>query len=613
MTGAGVPTRLSLAIIIVLTTLLIPAPGVGGAQPAARNVKGIHTLAASRRDIDQQLTWARTLVGRGGYVTQPFLGIDASTQGPGPDATYFVEQAYARELDPILVLQGRFVNRDGCNSSGYVGWLAPTPDGPAGGYLGEARGYAAFVAGLPRAEGRTLHVQVGNEPNLHEMWGGAANPAEYARFFGDVAAAIREIGDPRIRVLNAALAPEGNVDNLQFIAEAIQADPRFATSFDDWASHPYPRNRPPGSNLHDGTAEPGSRYTIDAYRLELDALAANSIDTTGLQVVLTETGYELGDRHHAQYPAITEELRAAYIREALEQHWPRWPEVKAVTPFELAGWYGSWRTFDWVHPSSATTAHGFPTQPRLQYAQMVPGVGTVAGTALDDRGTPLKDVTIVSEPGGFQATTLADGTFILLARPGRYVLSAEKDGYGPLALGNVAVSEGQSTTVGLVLAARLSPTLANLSFETGDLAGWTRWGEVDGVETAPWFFDVAVRDGASFLGTAVNCGAKDGGVFQSVSATPGSSVTASAWTLTLREGSAPIGNRIGIDPWGGTDPTAGHVVWSPWTETGGAWERVSVTAWAQSDRVTVFLEHDQDAANPWNLSAFDGVELTTAP
>ena len=34
-----------------------------------------------------------------------------------------------------------------------------------------------------------------------------------------------------------------------------------------------------------------------------------------------------------------------------------------------------------------------------------------------------------------------------------------------------------------------------------------------------------------------------------------------------------------------------------------------MTAWAQVDRVTVFLEHDQDAANPWNVSAFDGVEL----
>jgi hypothetical protein len=201
----------------------------------------------------------------------------------------------------------------------------------------------------------------------------------------------------------------------------------------------------------------------------------------------------------------------------------------------------------------------------------------------------------------------------MLARPGRYALTAEKNGYGPVTLGGVAVSEGQSTTLGLVLAARLAPTLDNLSFERDDLAGWTTWGDVDGVQTGPWFFDLTAPDGESFLGTAVNCGAKDGGVQQAVSAQPGSSVTVAAWTLTHRDGVAAIGNRIGIDPWGGTDPRAEQVVWSPLVETGGVWQRVAVTAWAQTDRVTIFLEYEQDAANPWNVSAFDGVELVVGP
>src|SRR6185436_4936481 len=162
--------------------------------------------------------------------------------------------------------------------------------------------------------GHTLYVQIGNEPNLHESWGGAANPAEYARFLVDTATAIGAIGDARIKLLNAALAPEGDIDNLQFIAEAVRAEPRFGDTFDLWASHPYPRNQPPANNLHDGTALPGSRYAIDAYRLELAALADAGVDTTDLQVVLTETGYELGDGHFGEYPAISEENRAAYTR-----------------------------------------------------------------------------------------------------------------------------------------------------------------------------------------------------------------------------------------------------------------------------------------------------------
>jgi hypothetical protein len=599
--------------LLAFGLLLTVVPPVGEARQTQRTVRGIHTLAASRSAIDAQLTWARALVGAGGYVTQPFLGIDSSTLVPSSDAVYFVEEAYRRELNPILVLQGRFVNRDGCNSSGFVGWLKPAPDGPGGSYLAEAEGYRRFVEGLPTVDGRTLYVQIGNEPNLHEMWGGAASPAEYARFFADSSAAIRSIGDPRIRVLNAALAPEGDIDNLQFIGRAIEADARFGTAFDDWASHPYPHNRPPTSNLHAGTASPDSRYAIDAYLLELGVLAANGVDTMGLEVVLTETGYELGDRHLAEFPAISEELRAEYIRQALEEEWPRWPEVKAVTPFELAGWYGSWRSFDWVWPSSTTTQHGFPTQPRLQYAGLISGIGRVVGTATDDRGAPLKDVTIVSEPDGYQATTLADGSFIMLARPGPYALSAEKDGYGSAIVREITVTEGESTTLGLTLTPQLLSTLRNASFELGDLTGWTRWGDVDGVQVGPWFFDLLAHDGGQFLGTAVNCGAKDGGVQQLVSARPGGSISASAWTLTYRDGTAPIGNRIGIDPRGGTDPRAERIHWSPRVETGGVWQQVGVTATAESDRVTLFLEHDQDAANPWNVSAFDDIELVQAP
>ena len=605
-------TRLSVTVLIVLVLLTTQAALAAQEAARGRNVRGIHTLAASRTAIDDQLAWARSLVGAGGYVTQPFLGIEGATAGPSPDAVYFVEQAYARELTPILVLQGRFVNRDGCNASGYVGWLKPTPDAD-GGYRAEAEGYRRFVAGLPLAERRTLYVQIGNEPNLNEMWGGAADPSAYARFLADVSAAIRTLGDGRIRLLNAALAPEGDVDNLQFIAEAARAEPRFGDAFDDWASHPYPRNQPPANNLHDGTAQPGSRYTIDAYLLELAALAESGIDTRDLQVVLSETGYELGDSHYPVYPTISEDTRAEYVRLALDEYWPRWPEVRAVTPFALAGWYGSWKTFDWVWPSSTTTAHGLPTQPHLQYARLVPGLGFVQGSVRDDAGTSLGNVAIVAEPGGYRATSLPDGTFLLLAPPGEYTLLAQRDGYDQAVRGGVYTGQRMGSSLALTLPARLSTVLRNAGFEQGDLAGWTPWGDVDGVQARPWFFDVGATEGSRFLGTAVNCGAKDGGVQQTIAARPGTTIAARARTLTLRDGAATIRNRLGIDPSGGSEPRADRVVWSPWVETDGRWGNVSVFARAQADRVTIFLEHDQDAANPWNVSAFDNVELVAVP
>jgi hypothetical protein len=597
--------------VAALLVALLPATRLSAEQPP-RNVRGIHTLAATRDAINDQLSWASAMVGAGGHVTQPFLGIDAATLGPTADAIAYVEGAYARQLDPILVLQGRYVNRDGCNATGYVGWLAPIPDESGGRYQREAAGYARFVAGLPRVDGRTLLIQIANEPNLHEMWGGASDAAAYARFTVDVAAEIRALGDPRIQVLNAALAPEGNIDNLQFIAEAVQAEPAFGRSFDLWASHPYPHNQPPANNFHDGTALPGSRYTIDAYLLELAVLAQHGVDTAQIQVVLTETGYELGDTHFAQFPPVTDDLRAEYMVQAFRDHWSRWPEVRAVTPFQLSGWYGSWRAFDWVHPSSRTTPSGLPTQPRIQYGRMVPGLGMVTGTVVDDRGVPVDAAEVVAEPGGFQATSLPDGTFVLLARPGNYTLRVVKDGFGSVQPPDLSVAAGERTSLALTLPAQLSTALLNPSFERS-LYAWTRWGDVDGAHGAPWFSVVAAPAESQFLGTAVNCGAKDGGVHQSVSTVAGTTVSVRAWTLTYRDGVTPIGNRIGIDPWGGTDPRSANIIWTVPVETGGQWQLVSLAARAESDRATVFLEHDQDAANPWNVSAFDGVELVQSP
>jgi hypothetical protein len=594
-------------LILGLLLLALPTSHLAASAQGA-NIRGIHTLAADRQAAMDQLSWASALVGSGGHVTQPFLDVGADTAGPTADAVAYVKEAYARQLDPILVLQGRFLNRDGCNASGYVGWLAPAPDPGTDRYFAEAAGYARFVAGLPRQDGRTLSIQVGNEPNLHEMWGGSANPAEYAHFLIDVAAAIRAIGDPRIQILNAALAPEGSIDNLQFIAQALEAAPAFAWSFDLWASHPYPRNQPPTNNLYDGTALTGSRYTIDAYRLELAQLAAHGVNTSNLQVILTETGYELGDHHFGEHPAVTEELRAEYMIQAYAQ-WARWPEIRAVTPFQLAGWYGTWRSFEWVYPTSGTGPGGLPTQPRAQYARLLAGYGVVSGTVRDDRGVAIDEATVVAEPGGYQATSLPDGSFLLLTRPGQYGLRITSDGHAAAIHPTLSVTAGHQTPATITLTPSLATSLRNGGFEDSDLQGWTRWGAVDGIQEGPWFFGISPSDGSQFLGTAVNCGEKDGGVHQSLGSTPGSAVTLSAHTLTHRDGATPITTRIGIDPWGGADPRSPNIIWSDSVETGGAWQSIFLTARAESDRLTVFLAFDQDAANPWNVSAFDDVRL----
>ena len=99
-------------------------------------------------------------------------------------------------------------------------------------------------------------------------------------------------------------------------------------------------------------------------------------------------------------------------------------------------------------------------------------------------------------------------------------------------------------------------------------------------------------------------------MYQSIAVAPGKSVQASVSALTYREGASPMGDRVGLDPDGGTNPESGGVVWSPWLETGGRWEGATVSATARAGQVTIFLQHAQDAGNVWNINAFDGLEVT---
>ena len=598
-----------------LLTLVLAAPQPPSATADERNVYGIQTLVPpdSTAQTAKHLAWARALVGPGGHVTQPFYPVGQSSQNATAEAVAFVEQAYALGLHPIVRLQGDYANGTGCDPNRPVGWQRPIPDVEGAApptYSREAAGFARFVAELPRIDGRTLYVQVWNEPNLHFMWGGAANPSEYARFFVETSDAIRALGDERIKVLNAALAPEGDVDNLQFIAEAITSEPRFRTAFDFWASHPYPHNQPPANNLHDGTALPGSRYTIDAYLLELERLRASGVDTSALRVVLTETGYKLDDDWYPHYPIITEQNRSEYIREAFDRYWSRWPEVLTVTPFNLSDPQGSWREFEWVWSSSGVDANGFPVQPRLQYARMLPGVGTVTGTVTDENGKPMRSVTVEADLNGHRAVTVSDGSYVLIGYPGTYRLSATKSGYTAPSAEGVEVTQGGIATVNFTLTGSgITRAPRNPSIESGDLSDWTAWGNADGVQQGKWFAGVGPYDGEYFLGSAANCSERDGGFFQPVAATPGTPVQVSAWLLTYKEGSAPMASRIGVDPHGGTDPGSRDVVWSPWTRTGGAWRQVKLQVVPQATRMTIFLQHDQNVDNPWNISGFDRIEV----
>jgi len=379
-----------------------------GAQtvPASRadGVYGMHTFVQDHCDtahINQQLDWVVHAAGPGAYVKQLLYRIDASTQGPSACWVEFVNGCYDRGLTPIVRLQGH-------QGSGV--WTKPSPD-PNGSYTSLAQAYARVVAGLPKRDGQPLYVEVWNEPNLDIEWGGRADPAEYARFLVDVAAAIRALGDARVRILNGGLSPGGDIPPEAFI-DGMATVPGSLWAFDVWAAHPYSDNRPPEQNIHDGTATVYRNLTIDSYLLELDRLALHG--RSGLQVLITEAGYALGQDGFwgiLGLPPINEPNRADYISRAFRDYWSAWPEVLGVCPFQLYDPDGVWADWDWYGHQQYHAVAALPKTPSPVAGELRVQFQAVADGPVGERTARAK----VTSPGfaDAQATT----TVVLQSAP----------------------------------------------------------------------------------------------------------------------------------------------------------------------------------------------------
>lgn len=334
-----------------VTLLLVSL--LGTATPVPNNPYGAHLLkgefSPGARD---QILWAKALVGERGYLKVLFGGIDSSVEGAQPEQVALINFIYEQNLIPIVRLAGHW---DGERQQ----WHKPQAD-PDGHFESLAAAVGALVSGLPRRDGFPLYIEVWNEPNLVIEWSGMVDLAEYGRLLVDVAAALRALGDPRIRILNGAfgLSPEA----ARTLFEAV---PASAHAFDVWASHPYPHNHPPEYNHHEGTAAEGDVHTIDAYLLELAVVEEYRGER--VPVLLTETGYDLGNATCLEdgYPIIDEALRVDYITRAFRDYWSQWPEVLGVTPFVFAA--PGWERFNWVDPASRTLEGGLPETRYAQY------------------------------------------------------------------------------------------------------------------------------------------------------------------------------------------------------------------------------------------------------
>ena len=251
------------------------------------------------------------------------------------------------------------------------------------------------------------------------------------------------------------------------------------------------------------------------------------------------------------------------------------------------------------------------------------GSGTLSGTVQDTYAHVVENATIDITPWNLAAVTDALGDYSAADIPaGLYTVRFSAPDYLTAEFTGVEVLDGGTTDLDIVLLMDDFPTdVQNGDFETTggeSVPGWTRFGEVDGIQSDGWYAAITGHSPTHFLGTAANWGAKDGGVYQRVQLPPETNHVFKGWYCVYWTGGTSVerGCRIGVDPYGGTDPSSPSVEWSDWgyENSEGVWTwrylyTPIFTTVQGYPLVTVFLEHFQRPGGVWNITCFDDVEL----
>jgi hypothetical protein len=342
--------------------------------PVAINKRGVHlllddgTTRLPEEVWEDHVLWTARLTAPGGYAVELVRSNDLR-----PASWQRLIDLLDREgLVPIIRLA---TFKDEKNQW----WTAPTPDPDGLGYKSEADRYRRFFDAIDWPS-ETVLVTVANEPNRPDEWGGAPNPAAYARFLRDVTEALRRVSSVKVLVLNGGLdayAPSASfgstfsVDAELFMEGMVKEVPDVFERLDGWASHAYPLgpfNEPPGHQVFKiddvrPNATPRRQPPpgivnrgVNGYEWELWKLRQLGM-ARELPVYVTESGWRharsqvAGSRDH-DFATVEDDRFAELVHLAFDgpsrgpaEGWTPWnrdPQVRAVALFALAGRPDHW-------------------------------------------------------------------------------------------------------------------------------------------------------------------------------------------------------------------------------------------------------------------------------
>jgi hypothetical protein len=380
--------------------------------PVAVNKRGVHLLLDdgstkfSEEVWEQHIVWAGRLSGPGGYAVQLVRSNDLR-----PESWQHMIDLLDREgLIPIVRLA---TYKDLSNDW----WAAPAPDPDGLGYKSEADRFRRFFDAIDWPTDTVL-VTVANETNRPDEWGGAPNPAAYARFLRDVAEALRRVTSVKVLILNGALdayAPSASfgrtfaLDSELYLEGMVAEVPDIFERLDGWASHAYPlgpfgehpgrqtfkiddvrpnatpRRQPPPGIVNRG---------VNGYEWELWKLQQLGL-TRELPVYVTESGWR-----HKSSQAPSRDKDFATVEDARfteliglafdgpsggqAEGWTPWNldrRVRAVALFALGG-----RPDHWGHTNLLFVDQAGRVQGAYPFAEALARV--YPGTLAQETGTP---------------------------------------------------------------------------------------------------------------------------------------------------------------------------------------------------------------------------------
>ncbi len=344
--------------VLLLTFSALPVFAIENPTANANNKVGVHILFTS--ELQQAAKIINSNGGDWGYVTIPIQSGDKDLK----KWQAFMDQAKQLHIIPIIRLatEGDYFNTKV--------WRKPT--------AADVLDFVNFLNSLSWPV-KNRYVEVYNEVNRDDEWGGQANASEYAQLLS-YSVSVFKSASPDFFIIsagmdNASANGNGAINEYTFFNQMNLAVPGIFSQLDGIGSHAYPN---PGFN------QPPTIQTSESITsFEYESNVIDSFANRQLPIFITETGWSRNN--------LSDATIGTYFTTAFTSVWND-PRIVAVTPFILEAGTPPFDQFSLLTPGGADTPVSIAIKnlPKQKGKQTVNPSVLAAETSINNNTMPVK-------------------------------------------------------------------------------------------------------------------------------------------------------------------------------------------------------------------------------